>query len=291
MNKFEKAKEAADWLNSNSEYHVTTRNVGGRASLVFDLGTDISPCLYVEDTHVDIPVHLLASQMIDAVKNSMDNLSEITEAKNLLQDWNYVKEHLKLAVYRLDINLPKVMQKDENYFKVAPFVEFDNAKVNVPVTAPQVWHVSEETIWSRAKENTADADYTFESIRKTLEKMHMPVPEEDPEYPLMDIVTNDKKQYTSGILACPETLRNFLDAQNVYEKKDLVILPSSIHEILVVPINPNIELERLSDMVREINAAKLAFHEQVADTAFILTVDGELLSTEDYALKLNNAKA
>lgn len=55
-----------------------------------------------------------------------------------------------------------------------------------------------------------------------------------------------------------------------YEVENLVILPSSIHECIVVPKTEDTDLDDLSRMVCEVNASAVAEREQLANRAFII---------------------
>lgn len=55
-----------------------------------------------------------------------------------------------------------------------------------------------------------------------------------------------------------------------YAVENLVILPSSIHECIVVPKTEDTDLGDLSRMVRDVNVSTVAEREQLANRAFII---------------------
>lgn len=75
--------------------------------------------------------------------------------------------------------------------------------------------------------------------------------------------------------------------QEVHERigGDFVVLPSSIHEVICLPITPDMSPEDLKDMVREVNGTQVAPEERLSDQVFRcdghkLTVVGESFEME-----------
>lgn len=80
----------------------------------------------------------------------------------------------------------------------------------------------------------------------------------------MFILSNDTKINGFSIFLCPEVM------DDVAEKvgTDFYILPSSVHEGLVIPRNPGIELDSLLSMVKEVNATQVSQEERVSDHVY-----------------------
>lgn len=67
-------------------------------------------------------------------------------------------------------------------------------------------------------------------------------------------------------------------------KQDLVILPSSIHEVLLIPFDEHISLGELSDMVKQVNQAEVPMEEQLSDHVYYYSSDSdEVLILQDSA--------
>lgn len=50
------------------------------------------------------------------------------------------------------------------------------------------------------------------------------------------------------------------------------MLPSSIHEVLIIPYSSLFNLDDLTEMVKEVNATQVEAYEQLADRAYKLTI-------------------
>ena len=68
----------------------------------------------------------------------------------------------------------------------------------------------------------------------------------------------------AGVLFCDSVLHK------IWEKVgDFYILPSSIHEVLIVPVSDGIDRSELETMVRTVNEVEVAAEDQLADKVFL----------------------
>lgn len=79
----------------------------------------------------------------------------------------------------------------------------------------------------------------------------------------MIVVTSKNKTNGAGILFCEE----FFEMMKA-KIGGFTILPSSIHEIIIVPDSMEADMDALTDMVRSVNAAEVSDEEYLADFAF-----------------------
>ena len=85
-------------------------------------------------------------------------------------------------------------------------------------------------------------------------------------FSIMNPLTCEGKQNGAGILFCREYLKAIREKIG-----DFYILPSSIHEILIVPNDGTIDINDLNAMVQDVNANEVSENDLLADRAF--TVD------------------
>ena len=72
------------------------------------------------------------------------------------------------------------------------------------------------------------------------------------------------KVHVAGVLA----YQNFMDQAAERAGGDFFILPSSIHEILIVPDNGEMGLKDLEAMVKEVNATQVAPADKLTDSVY-----------------------
>ncbi|MEE0686947.1 MAG: DUF5688 family protein [Lachnospiraceae bacterium] len=80
----------------------------------------------------------------------------------------------------------------------------------------------------------------------------------------MYICTNTIKLNGAGVILYQGLLQEFADRVG----SDFYILPSSIHETLLIPANGDMELEYLRDMVRTVNRTEVAPDEILSDSVY-----------------------
>lgn len=124
--------------------------------------------------------------------------------------------------------------------------------------------LSEEDLFSAAIENSKP---NFE-IRTMNDLLVALAPEgvqvEVPEVPPLYVGTSRDKRYGAAVLLFPEQFR-------VLGEKfgDLYVLPSSVHEVLLTPVNGSMTKAELDGMVYEINRQEVVPWERLADHVFL----------------------
>lgn len=81
----------------------------------------------------------------------------------------------------------------------------------------------------------------------------------------MYVCTNTSKVNGAGVLLYNDLLKNFADRTGC----DFYILPSSIHETLLIPATDQMDIEVLRSMVRDVNEAELAPEEVLSDNVYV----------------------
>ena len=82
----------------------------------------------------------------------------------------------------------------------------------------------------------------------------------------MNFLTSNSKMNGAGILLCTDYLVKIKEKIGPY-----YILPSSIHEVIIVPkniLNPSIRIDMLTQIVKEININVVDDNDHLADNAF-----------------------
>lgn len=134
----------------------------------------------------------------------------------------------------------------------------------------KMWDVGVEEIFNLSKKNAAEKHpVRIQSMLEVLSEMTGEFPEEmimDEENTPMFVLSNEIKQNAASGIIFTDKLQEFADKKGT----DLFILPSSIHELLLVPDcgNNNISVSDLTNMVREVNATQLAPDEILSDTVY-----------------------
>lgn len=94
-----------------------------------------------------------------------------------------------------------------------------------------------------------------------LAEMGMPT---DPMNEKMYVATVSDNIHGAGVLA----YQDFMEQAAERAGGDFFILPSSVHELLIVPDDGSMKLEELQAMVREVNATQVAPEEKLTDNVY-----------------------
>lgn len=150
-----------------------------------------------------------------------------------------------------------------------------------------LWGVSEEDLFNIALINTqrifrgsvmSMASVMMELLsdrmdeENTKEFYDMVVSDEDmvPMY----VCTNTQKINGAGVLLYKDLLKEFAERVG----SDFYILPSSVHETLLVPVSKEMQIEYLRSMVREVNATQVAPEEVLSDNVYIYRREDDKIS-------------
>lgn len=83
----------------------------------------------------------------------------------------------------------------------------------------------------------------------------------------MYILTNKNGINGASCILYPEVIRNFANRM----KSDLYILPSSIHEVILIPKEKELNIDTLREMVMEVNRTQVAREEILSDRVYLYT--------------------
>ncbi len=143
------------------------------------------------------------------------------------------------------------------------------------------WGIDAHTLHTHATENTQRLlphrlENMSDIVLKMLEDSGEPsFPMESPMY----ILTNAFRTNGAAVILYDQLLKQLADSLG----SDLVILPSSIHEVLLVPAASNVNLAPYHDIVREVNETQLTDDEILSGHAYFFSRAKGILSMENVA--------
>lgn len=133
------------------------------------------------------------------------------------------------------------------------------ACANTPRFLPAELKSMSEVMKAIAKEHLGE-DYREDFIDDLLS-----APAVSPLY----VLTNSSGICGACAILYPGQLKNFADMM----EKDLVILPSSIHEVLLIPYEDSICFEELTHMVSHINRTEVPLEDRLSDQVYLYSRD------------------
>lgn len=158
--------------------------------------------------------------------------------------------------------------------------ETEYGRMTLPITndIAKDMNISEQELFEVAYKNTDERlSFSIKSMREMLIGTMFPfgeMPENDPMVEMMLPPEDDPPMYvmtsSDGVKgACcilySDKLGDFADKVD----SDLVILPSSIHEVIILPKDESIEMDILKNMVNEINMGVVSEEDRLSNNIFV----------------------
>lgn len=155
-----------------------------------------------------------------------------------------------------------------------------NASVAITNQIMEMWGVGIDDIHALAIKNMKSlTPSVFEPMSKVLasmmgEETASLFVKENPADELMWVLSNTSKINGSSALLDKEIMQEVIDTVG----SDFYILPSSVHETIIVVAQGDMNTDQLTDMVCSVNSEQVAPDERLSDHPYRYTVDEGLLS-------------
>lgn len=266
------------------EVKVMAKNNQDRVALIVNIGNDtIRPTVYLptdmSDNPTDEEINTVATDMIKALKNCSGGISEMANIKDWFSEALSSKEKLLANVTfslvnrnwnsgRNWVSTPVDGDLQYIYELVNPDVT-DGSVCSVKITANHIagLEVTPDELLEAALRNTPERQpATFRDIADVLRLFPMP-------HDLMYVITNKQSCKGAGCIMYPEMQKKIAEVFG----DDYVILPSSIHETIVIRMPADMDIDQVNALINEVNITTVAEDERLSDHAYKF-VYGKLVS-------------
>ena len=250
--------------------------------------SNVSPTVYLETPYQEYQNGTSLEQILTdlahvIVKNTgncpADNISD-------LNSFAKVRGRIRIKLINIGKNQEFLHDKpftkiDETDLAATYFIDLSrigesHATVMVTDVLMATWNVDLKTLHETALRNVSDCA-SFMNIRTVLSEMchdtlpaEFDVPEDDN---VMFVLSSTDKYCGAASILCPDTMDLVTDhvKRNNGNDPAFFLLPSSIHETLVVPCRDQMSVADLKRMVEEVNATVLAPEDLLSDHVYIYT--------------------
>ena len=258
------------------EMHVVDKNNGTKLNgLIFKESTNISPIIYVDNYYEQYtkyyPLQNIVSEIEKAyLANKVNEDFEIS----LFTDYEKVKSNIIFELVNYAENkellekVPHVKYLDLAIIFKCLISKSGNemAKILIHKSHLAFWEIGQNTLYRLAMENTPRLlEYKLENIGEVLGNMiEGELPYEEEMFLPLYVLSNYQKTNGAGCILYKDLLKIIAEKYQT----DFYILPSSIHEVLLLPVDESREREELSSMVQEINNTQLCKEEILSDHVY-----------------------
>ena len=264
----------------NAEIKEVLKNNGQmREALVLKANDEnIAPTIYLEKFFDDFKDGALLGDICDKI---IDMYEQSRNPQNIsvdfFTDFDQAKERLAMKVVNAEKNAQ--MLEDTPHFKFGDLAaifqvqvdsnEYGSAVITVKDQHMKMWDTDPQSMLEYAKANMEEKQpVRIQSMMDVLREMmggNAPeelLPADDPQ---MYVMTNDSKINGAAAMIFTDKIDDF--AKDI--GANLFILPSSIHEVLLVPDNGQMNVQELEDMVKNVNRTQVSPDEVLSDNVYI----------------------
>lgn len=238
----------------------------------------VVPVLYLEECYEQYLKDQNFTECVEVIctvyENQKGNEETImTALKNMenVRSWEQIKDRIfpMIVSERENENL-KEQYVYKNYldFLVLYIVRISEMEIgNIKITNKmlEMWGISAEELDNQAMDNMKTDGYQVKGMRHMLQEtcleMMGDIVEEEDE--VMYVLTNKEKYFgAAGIFFCAELIQKVIGRNNFY------ILPSSVHELILVKDDGGCDMQELNAMVRCVNEEQVDIDERLSDHAY-----------------------
>ena len=272
-------KEFVEYIKMNAGYIA---GEGGNITInlvIMEKGKDIAPTIYLDSFYELYTNGENIKNIIRQIEVIYEqNKNNVTFDVNILKHFDTIKDKIvyKVVNYRsneklleqvphkriLDLAVVFYCLLDNEYGRSATALIYNNNLKN--------WNVTIDDVYKAALKNTPDLLHSkISSMAALFEKCGVNVDGEEvdlKDYVPSDmyVLTNESKLNGAACILYENVLYDFAQKLGA----DLYILPSSVHEVILLPKLSMFEKDELVNMVKEVNTEGVAADEVLSDHVY-----------------------
>jgi len=276
-----------------SNYEIRIQKIMKNNGIVLDgliigrVSESIAPTIYLNSYYMHYTHGMSLEEILEDIISAYKESNDVSFG-DMREFLNFNKLRDKVAF--------KLIQREKNQklLKEVPYIEFLDLAVvfylildehkGGQMTAlihnshMEPWGVDKEELYCLAMKNTpillpleikTMKEIMCDILKGHLEELEMgemvdDLLDFDSQKPALYVLSNVKQINGAGCLLYDECLKNFADSQN----SDIVILPSSLHETILVPDDGQLDYGELRKMVSEINESDVPEEDVLSDRVY-----------------------
>lgn len=195
-----------------------------------------------------------------------------------------VRDKITVRIFKADlngeylVNKPYRMVEDLAVTYVVDLGSDLTGQMTMPITYDLLkrYEISEEELDKIAMDNLAKSDIEFRSMYDVLKEM-TPEGMEDilpPNDGIMHVLTNASRCNGASAILDKATMNKIAEQLGC----DFVIIPSSIHEVIIIKVEGSMSIDDLKEMIGKVNGTELDPKEVLSDHPYIYSRKNGLMS-------------
>ncbi len=295
-------KDSSEDLAETSEYKIEFQQMLKNNGVVLDgivihkTGETASPNIYLNDYYNDYQMGKPSSLIMEEISCQYHRIREENDIAYVnLSDFKKVRDSIVLRLVNYDKNRSMLKTcPHKRYLDLAIVFRYMAGRSSIGIASSLIrneefalWDVSLEELYQTALFNTMrEFPWHMDSLAKVIvDSFKKRMPEEDTEELAeelsileqtengvsMFVLSNDTGVYGAACILYDSVLKNFARVQEC----NIFILPSSVHEVMLVPENTDTEPEFLKNLVEEANRSAVGLVDLLSDHIYYYDRDRE----------------
>lgn len=256
--------------------HTTVKNNGRKriGITVMEKGVNISPTIYLEEYYEQFKKN---KSLDSIVRNILDLYSEVRLGHSWevegIQNYERAKKKIVFKLINAEENecilreMPHILYLDLAivFCVLVDVNSAGTATILVTKEIEKMWGTDCEELYRAAKENTKRLlPPEFQTMRTIIEEMIGGNMGEDSGEDCMYVLSNDIRSFGAACILYEDVLEKIGDEL----QENFYVLPSSIHEVIIIPESKSPNRIELEEMIEEINDTQVEQEEILSDKAY-----------------------
>ena len=270
-------------------FDVTVNKVTKNNGLTLDgivikpADTNIAPTIYLngyyeryEDGAMDL------SDVVESILDTYNHHNSVTFDVSTFTDFDAVKNRICYKLVNTasnkklleDVPHRQLFDLSIVYYVMVSVEDGATGSILIHNIHLNFWDVTENDLYEYANINTskilpAGIKSMFDTLSEMVDMEDLPNTDD-----FMYVLTNKEKLQGASTILYTDVLSTFADKKNA----NLWLLPSSVHEWIIIPDDGNMNRETLSMMIQEVNSTQLAVDEILSDHPYYYNRTTKVLS-------------
>ncbi len=261
-----------------------TKNNGSVLTGVYAnyVGNTVRPTVYLEEFAMRYMEGEKLHILVDEIYRCLTHRAPEFDLDSFV-DWDKAKLRICMRLVNREKNgellkdIPHVSFLDLElvfYYLIPEEAKLGSASILIHNNHCEAWGITTEELFSYARDNTKHLNGPrIISMAEMLTEIGGPEFIQDKALPMW-IMTSKNKYFGAVGLYYSDIIREFAKDRG----KSLYVLPSSVHEIILLEDNGDDDSEKLREMVKEVNSTQVAADEVLSDSVYRFDLDSNHLS-------------
>lgn len=210
-------------------------------------------------------VDVCVEELLKTYRRREEQNDGLREMVRRMEDWEAIRPYIRPQLLSCIENqrlVPKLVHRRFLDLAVvyAARMECGLEQGTIRIERPvfEQWGISEEELYRQALKNLEQDGYTIQSLPEALGMAFLPGADEGA--PSMAVFTNRSRFYGAAGLLLPGMLEEYAKKMG----SSLFLIPSSVHELLLIPDDGRLPAKALDQMVKDVNREEVLPMDQLS---------------------------